>query len=427
MAALGGKQEVRMVYNGRAGDGSDRGESSTVPPVSCSQPHLSMPAPPGQPSATGTPRSRREALARDAVTGATSGAAVPAVPRSRSPLPVSGEMLLDTPPVHRRGHLVTGPLQVSASMQRLRVKLAELADLSERPRLDSVAGGPAAVLDTGTDAAAADAAAADDTDTDAAGLTRTGWADRARELAQPSRRRSDRARRPSTGWEGPGNGNSGHGGVLRPWRSGSGSAEDGPAGTGSRRQLVTLALALGGLSLTGWAAVKVTSGVGVTSADDAAGKEPARSWSASHSNASSASRSPAGAVDPSIMLGYGEIDHQHQRAFDLLDLLTDVLRTGDRSRQVAVLTDLVAWVRVCFAFEEALMDSYQLSDMAEHKAHHRDFLAQVRTFAKRFKAGTAPLTLEAIGVLRDWNQQHITSDDLALVTALNVRGVASAI
>jgi hemerythrin len=186
-----------------------------------------------------------------------------------------------------------------------------------------------------------------------------------------------------------------------------------------------VALALGGLGLTGWVATEVTSGVGVTSADDAVHRGSVDAWPIPGSPR--ASRSTDGTVDSPVVLGYGEIDRQHQRAVDLLGLLEEALRTDDHHRQVVALTDVVAWVRVHFAFEEALMDSYQLPDMTEHKTHHHAFLAQVSTLAARFEAGTAPLTSNVLGTLRNWITRHVAGDDVALVAALTVRGVPSVI
>jgi hemerythrin len=219
--------------------------------------------------------------------------------------------------------------------------------------------------------------------------------------------------------------------------------EDGPD-DGHRRQLLTSVLALGGLGLTGLVASRMseerpaTAVIGTTTsptspASASAGRDPGPGTSpytnspTGSSEASADDTQPAtspGGWQKSLILGSREIDGQHERLLDLIDQLEEVMRLGQsRRKQAAALTDLLAWTKVHFAFEESLMDNYGLTASATHKAHHREFLEQVETVTTKFTAGTVNLTSKLIGTLRSWQKDHIVKDDLRLVNELNAQGV----
>lgn len=223
--------------------------------------------------------------------------------------------------------------------------------------------------------------------------------------------------------------------------------EDGPD-DGHRRQLLTLVLALGGLGMTGLVASRMsekgsaTAVIGPTTsptppAPGVAEPGPGPGTSPYPGSPTGSGEAPAdggqpatspGSPQKSLVLGSRELDAQHKRLLELIDQLEEVLRLGQsRRKQVAALTDLMAWTKVHFAFEESLMDNYGLTASATHKAHHREFLDQVRMVTMKLTAGTADLTPQLIDALRSWQKAHIVRDDLRLVNELNAQGVPLAL
>jgi hemerythrin-like metal-binding protein len=201
--------------------------------------------------------------------------------------------------------------------------------------------------------------------------------------------------------------------------------DDGPEND-HRRQLLTSVLALSGLGVTGWVASHMAGdGAGAATTPSTA---PVTQQAAPVAAPAPVPVTTAGGRHTSVMLGNGEIDGQHERVLELVDELEDTMEAGQsRRRQALVLGDLVSWLKVHFAFEEALMDSYELADSTMHKTHHRAFLTQMTTFAKKFASGTADLTPDVIGMVRSWLKDHNSQDDLRLVNELSARGIPSAI
>lgn len=195
-----------------------------------------------------------------------------------------------------------------------------------------------------------------------------------------------------------------------------------------RRQLLTSVLALGGLGITGWVASRVAGegNAAITPSPPAtADVAPAGVVNGGQTSTAAAVN---GAQPASVVLNYGEIDDQHDRVGELIDQVEEAMRSGaSRRKQAAALNDLLAWTKVHFAFEEALMDTYDLAGTSAHKANHRAFVAKLGAFVKSFVSGKADLTPDVISMVRTWHRDHIASDDQHLVNELNARGIPSAV
>lgn len=132
---------------------------------------------------------------------------------------------------------------------------------------------------------------------------------------------------------------------------------------------------------------------------------------------------------PALMIGFGDIDVQHRRLVQLVNALDDAMHAG-RSREVlgTVLTELVRYTKLHFAFEEKLMAAYGLQggDVAAHKEEHATLTAQVNDFAAQFAEGSADVSVELLEFLRDWLSNHILGTDKGLAAALRQAGAVSA-
>jgi hemerythrin-like metal-binding protein len=128
---------------------------------------------------------------------------------------------------------------------------------------------------------------------------------------------------------------------------------------------------------------------------------------------------------PILEVGFGDIDVQHRKLVDLVNELDDAMRAG-RGQDVAdaVLDDLVNYTIHHFAFEEQLMDEYQISSAAGHKAEHEQLVVEVNAFRARIQSGSAPLS-DLMALLQSWLTDHILKTDKALAKELLAKGAKS--
>jgi hemerythrin-like metal-binding protein len=130
---------------------------------------------------------------------------------------------------------------------------------------------------------------------------------------------------------------------------------------------------------------------------------------------------------PMLQIGYADIDAQHERLVGLVNQLDDAMRAGHGRDVVGqVLDDLIQYTVHHFAFEERLMDQYEISSSAAHKAEHKTLMADVTSFKATFDAGSAAVSTELMSFLRNWLSNHILKTDKALAKELLAKGAKSA-
>jgi hemerythrin-like metal-binding protein len=130
---------------------------------------------------------------------------------------------------------------------------------------------------------------------------------------------------------------------------------------------------------------------------------------------------------PMLQLGYGDVDVQHKRLVDLVNSLDDALRAGKgRDVLAGVLGELIEYTQFHFAFEEKLMDQYDISTSDAHKSEHRKLVAEVVAFQDKFQAGSASVSAELMSFLCAWLSDHILKTDKALTKELLAKGAKSA-
>jgi hemerythrin-like metal-binding protein len=128
---------------------------------------------------------------------------------------------------------------------------------------------------------------------------------------------------------------------------------------------------------------------------------------------------------PMLELGFGDIDVQHRKLVDLVNELDEAMRAG-RGQDVAdmVLDDLIHYTIHHFAFEEKLMDEYQISSSAAHKAEHKQLIDEVTTLKAKITSGAIPIA-GLMALLRTWLTDHILKTDKALAKELLAKGAKS--
>ena len=125
--------------------------------------------------------------------------------------------------------------------------------------------------------------------------------------------------------------------------------------------------------------------------------------------------------DPSLVLGVPLIDGQHQELFRRLDALIASIRAGRSREEVGrTLTFLGEYALQHFSAEEALMTEKGYPGLADHRAEHERFGAELRALqAEHTRDGpTASLIIRVNAQLTTWLRTHIHRTDRALVDFL---------
>lgn len=119
-----------------------------------------------------------------------------------------------------------------------------------------------------------------------------------------------------------------------------------------------------------------------------------------------------------------EIDSQHKKLVDLLNSLHDSMKVGRGSEVLGkTLTELIQYVGTHFATEERLMSTHGYPEYKAHKAEHAKLTQKAIELQKDFQQGAPVITVEVLGFLRDWIQNHILGTDKKYSQFLNSKGV----
>ncbi len=121
-----------------------------------------------------------------------------------------------------------------------------------------------------------------------------------------------------------------------------------------------------------------------------------------------------------MSLGNPAIDGDHKRLIDLFNRLHFMALAGDDDQAVAdVLDELLSYVRVHFAREEAMMRRCGYPAFAEHRRRHREFAGRLREFAQAFENQPEAFDMEGFyDFLTDWLLVHVLDEDMKLAPFL---------
>jgi len=116
-----------------------------------------------------------------------------------------------------------------------------------------------------------------------------------------------------------------------------------------------------------------------------------------------------------LSTGNQMIDHDHQKLFELLDQLHDLMvQNKEKTALSEKLGELIAFTAEHFSHEEALMQKMHYADYTLHKSEHQKLLTEVRGLQQRYEAGSVALSGAAYAYLTDWLNTHILTHDLKL-------------
>jgi methyl-accepting chemotaxis protein len=126
-----------------------------------------------------------------------------------------------------------------------------------------------------------------------------------------------------------------------------------------------------------------------------------------------------------LQVGHPGIDQQHQKLIEIANRLNAAMQAG-QGREVSgtILNELVDYTVNHFGFEEGLMNTHGYVDRDRHLEEHRKLIQSVTEFKRQFDAGTASVSIELMGFIRDWLVNHILKVDKALARDFASRGLA---
>jgi hemerythrin len=108
-----------------------------------------------------------------------------------------------------------------------------------------------------------------------------------------------------------------------------------------------------------------------------------------------------------------EMDQQHQKFFSLLNNVQLYSEKQDRDPEFlnGLFRDLVAYVEVHFAEEEALLEINGFSGLEIQKKQHQYFRDQLAQFREQHFKGDAIVPQSVLVFLRDWFMNHVLEID----------------
>lgn len=127
-------------------------------------------------------------------------------------------------------------------------------------------------------------------------------------------------------------------------------------------------------------------------------------------------------LDVELLTGIQEIDHQHEKLFQILDELRGIVAGGDTwSAVYFALSELAQFSHTHFVVEEALMRLHGYPDLESHIAEHRLFSERLAKLGEQ--AVRTDVRLPIIEFIEQWLVGHIGVSDKAYVPCLRTMPV----
>lgn len=125
-----------------------------------------------------------------------------------------------------------------------------------------------------------------------------------------------------------------------------------------------------------------------------------------------------------LSVGVKDIDTQHKRLVDLINLLNDGMRTGNSNNVLEkIFKDLIEYTVKHFSFEENLMQKALYVNFPRHKKEHDELAQKVKKYMDDFQSGKIMLSIQVRDFLKDWILNHIQKVDKLYTSALNEKGI----
>jgi hemerythrin len=112
-------------------------------------------------------------------------------------------------------------------------------------------------------------------------------------------------------------------------------------------------------------------------------------------------------------VGVKELDDQHRLLFSLVNDLSQIIgKTGKIGGHDEQKKELLAFARVHFQSEEALMEAHDYPRRDVQRKEHGDLLARLERFAGEGERRARPRAQTSVDYLKDWLIRHVLLEDL---------------
>jgi len=123
-------------------------------------------------------------------------------------------------------------------------------------------------------------------------------------------------------------------------------------------------------------------------------------------------------------VGVKELDDQHRRLFSLVNGLSEIIgKTGQIEGHEKEKKELLAFARLHFQREEALMEAHDYSRSEVQRKEHGDLIARLERFAGEGERRARPRAQTAVDYLKDWLIRHVLLEDLRYRDFFNEKGL----
>jgi len=112
-------------------------------------------------------------------------------------------------------------------------------------------------------------------------------------------------------------------------------------------------------------------------------------------------------------VGNNDIDNDHRRLFEIINLLQEMQNTSDKeSRFAEVLSSLFDYSLYHFNREEEYMNQISFNEIEEHKREHKKYIIKISTYNSDFFSSKRPDEATVIEFLTNWWTNHILKSDV---------------
>ena len=127
---------------------------------------------------------------------------------------------------------------------------------------------------------------------------------------------------------------------------------------------------------------------------------------------------------PSYSVGVRRCDDEHQKLFQLINLLHEAMASGKGGAVVQeVVKQLRDYTRSHFTAEEALLRRTNYPELSAHCALHKSFVDRIVRFEENLKRSSAGQSTLVLSFLRDWLTKHIMQVDQKYSAHLTSHGI----
>ena len=118
------------------------------------------------------------------------------------------------------------------------------------------------------------------------------------------------------------------------------------------------------------------------------------------------------------------IDSQHKKLIEMINSLNEaMLAKKGREMQKATIDAMVDYAATHFRLEEGYMKKFNYPDYDAHKSEHDEFTRTAQDLKERADTKGFGLTLEIMGFLKNWLQNHIMGTDKKYSAFFNAHGL----